>query len=282
MPTIHPSSLVDPGAELCDDVEVGPWCEVEAGAYLGPGSILESRVKVGPGVVLGASTRVGSGSVIHSGTRAGDRNHFSEGTVVGANPLTHDLTGPFGTLEIGSDNTIREYTTIQVGNQPGLATRMGDHNLILARVQIGHDCILGNHIVASNNLILCGHIEIEDHAVFGVGVSVHQFCRIGSYVMVGASSYLSQDVPPFCLVDGKSGKVVGLNRVGLRRKGFQEEEISTLKRAYRLLYHSKATRDEILRRLEEDFSGEWTEQLRQFLAHSGSRGIVQTRRKLSN
>ena len=228
MPEIHPTALVDPSAELGCDVTVGPYAIIEAGVRIGDGC------KLGPRVV------------IHAHTTLGARNIVDIGAVLGGDAQDVKCTSPDTYLEIGDDNTIREYVTIHRSNHEGGFTRIGNHNFLMSYVHVGHDCTVGNYIMMANLVQLGGHCVIDDRAVLGGMSSFHQKVRIGRMVMVGGLSGCSIDAPPFCMVEGRPGEVKGLNLVGLRRNDIPEATRTRLRRAVRMLFTSRRNRGDAL------------------------------------
>jgi UDP-N-acetylglucosamine acyltransferase len=241
-------------AKISEDVEIGPFCVVEPGATIDGGCKLEARV------------------VIKQGTSLGRDNFVAEGAVIGGLPQHLNVPDNPGTLVIGSGNTIRENVTIHRAMEAEEATIIGDGNLLMVNAHVA-----GNNTVIANNVMLAGHVTVGDRVYLAGAAGVHQFCRIGTLAMVGGQSHLSKDVPPFVNVDGLSSYIVGLNRVGLRRAGYSPEDIGRLKDAYRVIYRSNLTWNEILARLREDFSEGPAAQFYQFLSTT-TRGITPERR----
>ena len=182
-----------------------------------------------------------------------------------------------GRLVIGSGNTIRENATIHRAMEPENVTRIGHNNLVMGNVHIAHDCQVGNHAIFTNNVMLAGHVTVEDRAFLSGAVGVHQFCRIGTLTMVGGQAHLTKDVPPYVTVDGLSSLVVGLNTIGLRRAGFDPESIGQLKAAYRVIYRSGLSWNAILERLRAEFPTGPAALFYEFCSAT-KRGIVQERR----
>lgn len=257
---IHPLAAVHSEAEIGRDVHIGPFAVIERG------------------VMLGDRCRVESHAVIKSGTQLGADNHVCESAILGGLPQHINKPTHVGTIQIGQRNTIREHCTVHRALHEGTTTIIGDDNLLMAGTHVAHDCIVGSHAIFANNATLGGHVIVEDRAYVSGNVAVHQFCRIGRFAMVGGLARVVQDVPPFVLVDGVSGLVVGLNTVGLRRNGFTAEDMSQLKRAYRVLYRSGLTWRQTLDRLESEFTSGPASELFTFLNHGGTRGIVRERR----
>lgn len=232
--TVHPAALVDPGARLAPDVEVGP------------GSL------IGPGVEIGAGTRVGAHVILEGRTRIGQRNVISHYAAIGGAPQDKKYGGEDTAVEIGDDNTIREYVTINRGTaQDAGTTRVGDGNWIMAYVHFAHDCQIGNRTIVANACQLAGHVHVGDWAVLGATTLVHQFVRIGMHAFTGMGSFLSQDLPPYVKAAGNVARPYGLNSEGLRRRGFTPEALRALKHAYRALYRDGLSLEAALERLRE-------------------------------
>ncbi len=221
MARIHPTALIDPQAELAADVEVGAYS------------------LVGPKVCIGAGTRIGPQVVITGQTQIGERNRIFQFASLGEEPQDKKYRGEPTRLEIGDDNTIREYCTLNLGTvQDQGVTRIGHRNWIMAYVHVAHDCVVGNDAIFANNTQLAGHVCVGDFAVLGGFTGVHQFCRIGAHAITSIASVVVQDIPPFFTASGNSARPVGVNNEGLKRRGFSAEELSAIKRAYKTLYRS--------------------------------------------
>lgn len=258
MAKIHPLAVIDPGAELGRDVEVGPFCVVEQGAAIGDRCRLASHVVVRSGVILGSD------------------NQISEGAVIGGKPQ-HAKAGPkVGSVRIGNENIIREHATIHAALHHGEETMIGDHNLMMVNTHVGHDCRIGSHVTLVNNAMLGGHVTIQDRATVSGAVGVHQFCRVGKLAMLGAIGRITQDVPPYVLVDSFASRIVGLNVIGLRRNGFSSDAIAELKAAYRLIYRSGLPWTEMLDALASQFPDGPAAEFRTFFAE-GQRGFLRER-----
>ena len=261
MATIHATALVDPKAELDSSVEVGPY------------------TIIGPDVVIGAGTKVGPHVVIEGHTTIGRDNKLFQFSSIGAAPQDMKWRGEPTRLEIGDGNTIREFCTFNVGTvQGGGVTRLGSNNWISAYVHLAHDCQVGSHTVFSNNAQLAGHVEIGDWVIMSGFANVHQFCKIGTHAFVGMSTSLTQDVPPFVLLNGNPAAAHGVNIEGLKRRGFTREQINGVRTAYKLIYRSGLTLEEAKAALlaEEQAAPAAAEQIRamrEFL-DVASRGIV--------
>jgi UDP-N-acetylglucosamine acyltransferase len=224
MAQIHPAAIVDPGAELADDVTIGPFCHVGPQVRLGP------RVALISHVVVGGITTIGSGTRIFP---------FAS---IGLEPQDLKYRGEPSRLEIGADNLIRESVSINTGTEGGgMVTRIGDRNLFMLGSHIGHDCQVGNGTVFANNATLAGHVTVGDFAFLGGLSAVHQFCRIGQSAMIGGVTGVEHDVIPYGMVTGDRARLDGLNLRGLQRRGFTGPEIQTLRQAYKYLFGEEGT-----------------------------------------
>ncbi|RCS54901.1 acyl-ACP--UDP-N-acetylglucosamine O-acyltransferase [Bremerella cremea] len=270
------TTLISPYAQIADDVVIGEGCRIESGVVIGAGTQLADGVKLEPEVSLGENNVIGVGTVIKSGTQLGSGNQIAEYCVLGGPPLISGRIALPGRLCIGDRNVIREFATIQVGTDEDGVTCIGNTNYIMPNVQIGHDSRVGNKVTLTNKASLCGHVTIEDEVVLGLGATIHQHCRIGRLAMVGATAYVSRDIVPFVLVDGRSGGIVGLNKIGLARRGFSQFTISELKSAYRVIFREALSRQEITARLQNHPCPE-VQELLSFLI-SSNRGIEQARK----
>jgi UDP-N-acetylglucosamine acyltransferase len=255
---IHPCAAVDPSARLGRDVSVGPFCVIEAGA------------------AIGDRCRLAAGVVVKKNVIVGDDNVMFEGAILGGMPQHAHMPERPGGVVIGRGNVIREHVTIHRALAEGVDTIVGDGNLLMAGAHVAHDCRLGNRIIVANNVLLAGHVTVDDRAYISGAVAVHQFCRIGSLAMVGGQAHVVKDVPPFVTVDGLSSCVVGLNHVGLRRNGFSAAEVRQLKQAYRLVYRSGLPWSTILERLPVEFPSGPAATLYAFLC-GGTRGFIPAR-----
>ncbi len=231
---IDARAIVDPAAELAEDVEVGPYAVI------------------GAGVRIDAGCRIGPHAVIEGPTRIGRDNRIFQFASVGTAPQDKKYGGEPTELVIGDGNTIREFVTINRGTvQDEGVTRIGDDNWIMAYVHIAHDCQVGSHTIFANNASLAGHVRVEDYAILGGFTLVHQFCAIGAHAFTAFGTGVAKDIPPFVMVSGSPAHPHGLNTEGLRRRGFTSEAIQELKRAYKTLYRSGLTLEEAIGRLRE-------------------------------
>ncbi|MEQ1852168.1 MAG: acyl-ACP--UDP-N-acetylglucosamine O-acyltransferase [Chthoniobacteraceae bacterium] len=219
--SIHPTAVIDPSAEIGAGCEIGPYCIVGAGVVLGENCWLQHHVSLTGPACFGGGNRFYAFCSI--GQRTQDLKYERE--------PTH--------LVVGSENTFREFVTVNRGTAPGATTTIGNRGLFLAYCHIAHDCIVGDDVIFSNNGTLAGHVTVENHVVLGGFTAVHQFCRLGRHAMTGGCSKIVQDVPPFMLADGNPARVRGINKVGLERQGHPAETLRSLKEAYRLLYRSQ-------------------------------------------
>lgn len=237
--TIHPTAIIEDGAALDPTVSVGPY------------SI------IGAGVRLGADCVVGPHVVLRGPLRAGCRNRFFQFCSIGE--ISQDLTARADddtSVEIGDDNTFREYVTVQRGTlKDHGVTTVGDNNLLMNQVHLAHDCRIGNHNVLANGVALAGHVDIEDYAILGGFTLVHQFCRMGSYCFTGGGSVVLRDVPPWVMSEGSPAGPRGINKEGLRRRGFDAEQIREVQSLYKLLYRENRRLSEVREVLQERAAG---------------------------
>ncbi|MCW5611468.1 MAG: acyl-ACP--UDP-N-acetylglucosamine O-acyltransferase [Rubrivivax sp.] len=224
MPQIHPTAIVDAGAELDADVVVGPYAVIGAGVKVGAGTTIASHVTIDGPTVIGRDNRI-----------------FAHAALGGA-PQDMKYRGEPTALHIGDRNTIREFCTLNRGTaQDEGVTRIGDDNWIMAYVHVAHDVQVANRTILANNATLAGHVHVGDWVIVGGLTGVHQFCKIGAHAMTGFQSHVSQDVPPFMMVTGHPLAEHGFNIEGLRRRGFSRERIALVKQMHRLLYREGLT-----------------------------------------
>ena len=210
-----------------------------------PTAVIEDHVEIGPDCEIGAY------AVIKRFTRIGARNRIFEHAVIGGEPQDVKFKGETSYLEIGNDNIIREFCTFHRANGEGETTSIGSRNFFMVGVHVAHNCVIGDDNIFANEVALAGHITIEDHVFLSNNVGAHQFVRMGRYAMIGGKSKIVQDVLPFFITDGNPSRVRGVNSVGLRRGGFNEEERRALKDAYRLLFRSTTPVQDALHELEQ-------------------------------
>jgi UDP-N-acetylglucosamine acyltransferase len=261
MTRVHPSAIVDPKAELDDDVEVGAYA------------------LIGPHVRIGEGTTVGPHTVIEGCTSIGRRNRIFQFASIGAAPQDKKYRGEPTRLEIGDDNTIREFVTLNCGTAQDVGvTRVGHDNWIMAYVHIAHDCQVGDHTIFANSTNLAGHVEVGDWVILGGYTGVHQFCKIGAHAMTGVGTVVLHDIPPFVMASGNTAQAHGINSEGLRRRGFANETINEIRRAYRTLYKSgltlEAARTQLAGQAAEGGAGSAEIGMLASFLTSVSRGIV--------
>ena len=255
---IHPQSIVEPSAQLGENVEVGPFCFIGGQAIIGDNSRILHHASVEGKVTLGRENII-----------------FPYALIGG---LTHDLKYEGGQpgLTIGDGNVFREYVTAHVATKSDDFTTIGSNNVFLAYSHVAHDCQIGDHLVMSSHSALGGHVEVGNHVNIGWGAGVHQFCRLGRHCMVSACSKLVQDVPPFMLADGSPAEVRSINKVGLERADFNSSEIELIRSAFKILYRKDLNRSQALKYLEENFSIEKEPVLEELLSFtkSSARGMA--------
>ncbi|MCI0655221.1 MAG: acyl-ACP--UDP-N-acetylglucosamine O-acyltransferase [Methylococcaceae bacterium] len=230
---IHPTAVIDPKAELAEDVSVGPYSVIDAGVRIGAGTAIGPHVVIrGPGAI-------------------GKANRIYQFASVGEDPQDKKYRQEVTYLEIGDGNIIREYCTIHRGTKQDKGiTRVGNDNLLMAYVHVAHDCVIGNNVVMANGASLAGHVYLDDFAILGGFTLVHQFSRIGQHSFSAMGSTISRDVPPYVMVGGRPTKPFGINSVGLERKGFSPETIREIRRAYKTLYKAGLRLEEATQVLE--------------------------------
>ncbi len=221
--TIHPAAIVDSKANLHPSVTVGPY------------------TIIGPDVSIGEDTVVDSHAVVSGITSIGKRNKIGSFTTIGAEPQDMLYKGEPTELHIGDDNIIREYASIHRGTVAGNSkTVIGNSNMLMAYTHVAHDCIISNHVILANVATLGGHVEVGDHASLGGLVAIHQYCRVGAHTYVGGLSGINLDVPPFVILTGTRNRmrIVGINKIGLRRLGMSRETISKIDQAFKIIFRS--------------------------------------------
>jgi UDP-N-acetylglucosamine acyltransferase len=256
--------------------------QIHTHAVVAPGAKLGAGVQVGAFAVVGAEVELGEGCVLHAHavvqgpSKIGRNNVFHAFSAVGGDPQDYTYRDERTELVVGDNNIFREYVTVSRGTKKGGGkTAIGSGNFILAYAHIGHDCQVGSNTLFVNGATLAGHVTVEDFATIGAFSPVHQFCRIGRYAYVGASTVITQDVPPFSrVVTTRETKSYGINTIGLQRQGFSEERLATLQRAYRLLLRSKQNTSQALAAMREELgSSSDVLELIQFI-ETAERGIV--------
>ncbi len=254
---IHPQAIIDPTAQLAEDVSVGPWSFI------------------GPGVSIDAGTEVMSHVVVKGPTRIGKNNRIFQFASVGEDCQDKKYAGEPTELIIGDNNVIRESCTIHRGTaQDQGVTQIGNNNLLMAYVHVAHDCVLGDNLILANAATLAGHVHVGDWAILGGGTMVHQFCHIGPHSMCAGGSIVLKDVPAYVMASGQSASAHGLNTEGMKRRGFAPEVISQLKKAYKMVYRQGLTLQQALEKIEHEL--DMSEALEVFVGslRDNSRGIV--------
>ena len=255
--SIHASAIIDPKAELDSSVTVGAYSVI------------------GAGVKIGANTKIGSHVVLKGPTIIGKNNQIFQFSSLGEQPQDKKYAGEPTTLEIGDNNTIREFCTFNRGTvQDKGATRIGNDNWIMAYVHVAHDCQIGNHTIMANNSSLAGHVDIHDYAILGGFTLIHQFCKVGAHVITAVNSVVFKDIPPYITASGYDANPHGINAEGLKRRGFSPETILQIKRAYKVLYRNSLTLEEAkieLAEMQKNCSE--IKLLTDFLSHA-NRGII--------
>ncbi len=232
---IDKRAFVDEGVKLGKDVSIGPFSYIESDVEIGDGTWIASHV------------------VIRRNTRIGKRCRIYQFASIGEIPQDLKFHGEESYLEIGDENTIREYVTINRGtSHGGGVTRLGNGNFLMAYVHVAHDCSIGNGVILSNGVNLAGHISIDDFAILGGLTAVHQFVRIGKYAFIGGMSGVAMDIPPFVKAAGNRTRLYGINTIGLKRRGFSDDVINRLKRAYRIFFRKGLLSKEAISEIKAD------------------------------
>ncbi len=256
-------------------VTIHPTAQVASSAEIGDGAVIGHCAVIEEDVIIGEGTRVDAFASVRRYTRLGRNNHIHSYAMVGGVPQDLKFHGETSWLEIGDNNTIREFATLHRGTETGGGvTRVGSRNLLMAYTHVAHDCTLGDSIIMSNNATLAGHVEVQSGAILGGLSAVHQFVRIGRNAFIGGMSGIGMDVPPFMLASGPRADLHGPNLVGLRRMGASRELISALRGAYKLIWLAGKPRQEALLEAEKEY-GSFPEimELLRFM-REGSRGVL--------
>jgi UDP-N-acetylglucosamine acyltransferase len=256
---IHPTAIIHPKAKIADDVRIGPYVCIEGPAVIGNGCVIHAH------------------AVLAGTVQLGKKNIIGYGAIIGAEPQDHSFHSKIKSrVVIGDRNTIREYCTIHRGTTEGSATTVGDDNYLMAGTHLGHNVRLGSKITIANNVLLAGHVEVQDLAFIGGGCAVHQFVRIGQVSIAQGNGSFAKDIPPFTIA-AQLNSVIGLNVIGLRRAGFTPEQRCEIKGAFKLLYRSKLNTAQALDRAKLQH---WNEEGRiffDFVAKAKKRGICDIR-----
>lgn len=254
---IHATAIVHPGAKIATGVEIGPYAVI------------------GEHVCLGEGTTVGPHAVIEGWTEIGRDNRIFQFASVGAAPQDLKFHGEKSFLRIGDRNMVREFVTLHRGTESGGGvTVIGSDNLFMAYSHVAHDCVVGNRVILANGATLAGHVQVDDFAILGGLSAVHQFTRVGTHVMVSGGSMVAQDIPPYTIAQGDRAKTVGLNLVGLKRRGFSEQVLRSIKQAYKIIFRSGLRQEEALQKIAaEVVSGPELEVFVEFIKNS-QRGVA--------
>ncbi len=254
---LHPTAIVEAGAQLGAEVEIGAYCFV------------------GSGTTLGAGTRLHHHASVEGNTVIGERCEVFPYACIGGKTQDLKYKGGNPGLRVGDRNVLREYVTIHCATNDGDFTRLGSDNVLLASCHVAHDCVMGSHIIMSNGAVLAGHVEVEDHVVIGGYGGIHQFCRLGAFAMLSATAKLVHDLPPYFIADGTPAEVRAINRVGLERNDFTSEQLDRVKQIHRILYRDGLNRTQALEKLEshpQAGSPEFQRMLR--FAQKSARGLA--------
>jgi UDP-N-acetylglucosamine acyltransferase len=253
---IHTTAIIDEGAQVHESVQVGAYSVIEQGAIIGPECVIESCVR------------------IYGATRMGRGNRVCHGATIGAEPqdlgYTPEKSKP---LTIGDFNHFKEGVNISRGIKSEGGTRIGNRNYLMAYAHVGHDCFVGDDNIFANTATLAGHVEVENGVFLSGQTAIHQFCRIGSISMIAGVTGVPQDVPPFVIADGHRAKIIGLNVVGLRRNKFTQEQRSTIKGVYRVIFRSNLRLADALAQAEGTYPSPETQQIVRFI-ESSRRGVI--------
>jgi UDP-N-acetylglucosamine acyltransferase len=259
MPQIHPTAIVAPAARIAADVVIGPYCVIGEHVELSSGVSLKSHV------------------VVEGRTTIGERTRIFPFASIGHEPQDLKYDGEASSLEIGSDNTIREHVTMNPGTAGGgMVTRVGNHCLFMVGAHVAHDCQIGNHVILVNNATLAGHVVMEDYAILGGLSAVHQFVRVGRHAMIGGMSGVERDVIPYGQVMGDRARLNGLNIIGMQRRGFSRDDIQGMRSAYNCLFGDTGTLSERVDEVARRFGGIGpVDDLVAFIRADSSRAICQ-------
>ncbi|WP_421902589.1 acyl-ACP--UDP-N-acetylglucosamine O-acyltransferase [Maridesulfovibrio sp.] len=236
---IHPSAVVDSGAQLGENVKIGPFCYIEGNTIIGDNCTLDANVHIKP------FTRMGKGNTLDSGV------------VLGGLPQHLGFKGEETWVELGDNNSLREYVSIHRATGLDIGrenTVIGSNCMLMAYTHVAHDCVLGDHVIMASSAKLAGHIEVGNHVTIGGMSGIHQFVRIGDYAFVGAMAGFGQDIPPYMIATGVRGELHGPNSIGLRRSGFKAKTCNALKKAYKLIFRSEMSRPDALAAAEKEFA----------------------------
>lgn len=255
MNQISPMAFVHPDAKLGDNNIIGPFCYIDKNVEIGDNNVFQNSV------------------TLHFGTRLGSNNEIFPGASISTKPQDLKFKGEETLCEIGDNNSIRENVTISRGTAAKGKTVVGSNNLLMESMHIAHDCVIGSGVIIGNSTKFAGEVVVDDFAIISANILCHQFCHIGSYVMIQGGSRFSMDIPPFIIVGKEPARYMGVNLIGLRRRGFTAEQIDLIHNAYRLLYGA-GTRAENIERIKAEL--EVTKEVQQIIdfAESSQRGLI--------
>jgi UDP-N-acetylglucosamine acyltransferase len=259
---IHSTAIIHPKAEIDEDVSIGPF------SIIGEGVRIKKGTKLVSNVIIEGDSEIGENCIIYPFTS------------IGLPPQDVKYKGQKTGVKIGSNNIIREYITIHRASVGGDGiTTIGNNSFLMAYVHIAHDCKIGNSVTMANVATLGGHVLVEDYAYIGGLVAIHQLIRIGAYAMVGGFSGVNQDIPPYTMSSGAPAKLFGLNSIGLKRRGFQDQTISELKKAYKILFREKHTLKEAIKKVQEELP--YTDEIKHLIEfmEMKRRGIIRKQRE---
>jgi UDP-N-acetylglucosamine acyltransferase len=254
---IHPTAVISESATIGENVTIGPFCVIDDNVTIGDGCILKSHV------------------VVRGTTRIGKNNKFFQFSSIGEDCQDKKYAGETTELIIGDDNEFREGVTVHRGTiQDEGVTIIGSRGLFMVNAHIAHDCVLGDDIIVANNCAIAGHVHIDDFVIVGGAVGIHQFCKIGAHAFLGAGGIILRDVPPFVMVSGHKNIPQGINSEGLKRRGFDKDEVLAIKRAYKVIYRAGNTIEEAIDALEVPAKDhDSVARMAEFLRHA-ERGII--------
>lgn len=256
MSDIHSTAIVSSYAKIGEDVTIGPF------------TIVEENVEIGDGSQIGSSVQLGSGA------RLGKNVKVFHGAVIGTVPQDLKFGGEDTTAEIGDNTTVREYATVNRGTDYSFRTRVGKNCLLMAYSHVAHDCIIGDNVIMANSVNLAGHIEVDEYAILGGVLPVHQFVKIGAHAMIGGGFRVQQDIVPYAMAGGYPLKIVGLNSLGLKRRGFSKETITKLDQCYKLLFRSGLNTTQAVERIKGEIEPVKEVQVVLDFLERSDRGIV--------
>lgn len=233
MNQISPLAYVHPEAKLGDNNVIGPFCYIDRNTIIGDNNVFQNSV------------------TINYGARIGNNNEILAGASISTKPQDLKFKGEDTICEVGDNNSIRENVTISRGTASKGTTKVGNNNLLMENMHIAHDCVVGNGCIIGNSTKFAGEVIVDDFAIISATVLIHQFCRIGSYVMIQGGSRTSMDIPPFVIAGKEPIRYAGLNIIGLRRRGFSNEQIELIKEAYNIIYNGTGTRAEAIQQIKD-------------------------------